>query len=146
MFTSFLASSINIPNPDGWVDGIVILLATAMVAIPSWLAVRSHKTMSRVEGQVANGHKRPLREDLDKVIESIERLSADVRMIRRELQDEEERRRNHVSDVHISIRELREEFHRKIAVVNRESANHDSSFDDVKDEIGELKRRLDGKE
>lgn len=103
-------------NPDDWMDVVdhvlLILGAVSMTAIPSWFAVRNHKSIARVESQVVNGHKTPMRADLDKAILAIEALAHDVNGLRRDLADEEDRRRSHV-------RELREDFERKVTELNR---------------------------
>lgn len=107
-------------DPENLLDLIDHLILAAagvgVVAIPSWLAARNHRelkttqaTVTQVRDQVVNGHADapPLRADLDRVIAAIDRLSNDVTAIRRDLADEESRRRDHVS-------ELREELHRKV--------------------------------
>lgn len=102
----------QIPNPDSWMDVATILLATAMMAVPSWFAIKAHKTSSEVLHQTRNGHTTPLRADLDRAIEAIDRLGHDVSAIRRDLADEEDRRRAHVA-------ELRQELHRKIESIGK---------------------------
>lgn len=111
---------------NGWYDPqnfldildhlILAFAGIGVVAIPSYFSARNHKEIKNTRAQVlqvrdsvVNGHgETPLRLDIDRVIESIDRLSHDVSAIRRELADEETRRRNHVA-------ELRDEVHRKIA-------------------------------
>lgn len=106
-------------NPDGWVDLVSQLLlivgGLAIATVPTWLvAARSHKGVQRIEAQVINGHAGapPLRADLDRVIAAIDRLANDVTAIRRDLADEEARRRDHVT-------ELREEVQRRISEIHR---------------------------
>lgn len=110
----------NIPNPDGWLDVFTILAVTAMVAMPSWITARkSMKGIQEVRSQVVNGHAANatnLRQDLDRVIEAIERLGHDVTAIRRDIADEENRRRNHVA-------ELRDELHRKVDDLHKRFGN-----------------------
>lgn len=95
---------------------LIVVGAIGVAAIPSWYAARNHRelkttqeTVTQVRDQVVNGHANspPLRADLDRVIAAIEHLSHDVTAIRRELADEETRRRDHVA-------ELRDEVNRKI--------------------------------
>lgn len=98
----------QIPDPENLLDVVTILAVTAMIAVPSWLAaLKSHKGIQEVKAQVVNGHTSPMRADLDRVIEAIDRLAHDITAIRRDLAAEEDRRRDHVA-------ELRDELHRKV--------------------------------
>ena len=106
----------NIPNlnPDGWLDAFVILAATAMVAIPSWFAARSHKNIKQVaedtrklDKSISNGHDYPLRTDVDEIRATLNEIRTDVHGLRRDLAAEEARRRDH-------IEELRNEVNRKL--------------------------------
>ena len=109
-------------NPENWLDLadhlLLVLAAIGVVAVPSWLTARGHRDIKRSVGavadQVINGHADapPLRADLDRVIDAIDRLSHDVTAIRRDLADEETRRRSHVT-------ELREEMQRKVDDLHR---------------------------
>ena len=103
-------------NPDGWLDIIsqvlLVVGGLGIAIVPSWFAARAHKTSQAVLSETRNGHATPMRADLDRVIESIERLSHDVTAIRRDLADEETRRRDHVA-------ELRDELHRKVDDLHR---------------------------
>lgn len=89
----------TIPNPDNWMDVVTILIATAIVALPSWFAARNHKGIQEVKAQVVNGHTQPLRADLDRVIASIDNLTADVRDLREELTVEANMRRSQIKDL-----------------------------------------------
>ena len=103
-------------NPDNLLDLVsqfLLIIGGLLIAIvPSWFAARAHKTSVAVLSETRNGHSTPMRADLDRVIESIERLSHDVTAIRRDLADEENRRRDHVA-------ELRDELHRKVNDLHR---------------------------
>lgn len=101
----------SIPDIDGWLDAAVVIAVALIAGVPSWFAIRAHKTSAEVLHQTRNGHKVPLRADLDRAIEAIDRLAHDVSAIRQDLADEESRRRNHVA-------ELREEVHRKISDIH----------------------------
>lgn len=98
-------------NPDNWLDLasqiLLILGGLAIAIVPSWFAARAHKTSVAVLSETRNGHSTPMRADLDRVIDAIDRLSHDVTAIRRDLADEEDRRRSHVT-------ELRDEMQRKV--------------------------------
>lgn len=81
----------TIPDPNSWMDVFTILVATGMIAIPSWLSVRNGRSIKKVQDQVANGHTTPLREDLDKMRDNLRDMRSDIRddmtMIKSELTD-----------------------------------------------------------
>lgn len=93
----------QIPNPDGWMDVITILLAVAMMSVPSWFAIKAHKSSEAVRDQVQNGHKQPMRADLDRAIESIDILGKEVRGLRDEILSEEQRRRSHIDELRADV-------------------------------------------
>jgi hypothetical protein len=96
----------SIPNPDNWMDVFTILAAVLLAAIPSWFAARNHRSLSEVKNQVQNAHKTNLRDDVDRVIAAVDKLSHDFRGMRQDLLAEEDRRR-------AQILELREEIERR---------------------------------
>lgn len=62
----------TIPNPDDWLDVVTIIIVTLIIAVPSWLTVRTNKAIKGVHDQVrvvreqvVNGHTSPLRADVD---------------------------------------------------------------------------------
>lgn len=102
-------------DADSWMDvvsnfwiGIVLI---TVAAVPSWLTLRNHKSIKDetkvIRAQLVNGHKEPMRVDLDKVLAAIDLLSSEVRCVREDLSAEEDRRR-------AQIVELRDELHYKI--------------------------------
>lgn len=103
-------------NPDGYLDLIsqvlLIVGGLAIAIVPSWFAAKANSTAQKLDKSISNGHATPMRADLDRVIDAIDRLSHDVSAIRRDLADEETRRRDHVA-------ELREELHRKVDDLHR---------------------------
>ena len=88
-------------------DVLTILAVSAMVAIPSWLAARNHKSISKLDRSISNGHDYPLRQDVDEIRSTLNDIRTDVHGLRRELADESTRRRDH-------IEELRSEVNRKL--------------------------------
>ena len=68
-----------IPNPDSWMDVFTILMVSAIVAVPSWLAARNHKVVRAIKDQVVNGHVTPMREDIDLLRGEIAGLRDEVR-------------------------------------------------------------------
>lgn len=108
----------SIPNPDSWMDVATILIAVAMMTVPSWFAMKAHKSSEQVRNQVQNGHKTPMRADLDRAIGAIDQLGTELSGLRRDLADEENRRRNHVQDVYASLQALREDVDHKLSDLN----------------------------
>jgi hypothetical protein len=104
---------------DSWMDLIanlwVGLVVIAVAAIPGYMAARkNHKGIKEIKEQVVNGHTEPMRTDLDRVIAALDALAKDVTGIRRDLADEETRRRDHIA-------ELRDEVNRKLGAIKRAS-------------------------
>lgn len=108
-------------NPDSWMDVadhlLLIIGVVATAIVPSWFAARSHKEIRSVKDQVVNGHKSPMRDDLDRVLARLEELSnflaevgRGVSGLRSDLTDEESRRRE-------NIRELRADIDRRLAEI-----------------------------
>ena len=97
----------NLFKPESWMDVVTILLATAMVAVPSWFSARNHKGIEAVKAQVQNAHSTNLRDDVDRAINAMEQLGHDFRGMRQDLADEEDRRRQ-------QIRELRDDLERRL--------------------------------
>lgn len=101
-------------NVDSWLDiianlwvGIVVL---GLAVIPGYMTARKNqKGIQEIKSQVVNGHADapPLRTDLDRVIVAIDNLAKDVTGLRRDLADEENRRRDQIA-------ELRDEVNRKL--------------------------------
>lgn len=84
----------TIPNPDGWLDALVILAATAMVAIPSWFAARNHKQIKQVsedtrklDRSISNGHDYPLRVDVDEIRATLNEIRTDVHGVKTDISD-----------------------------------------------------------
>ena len=78
-----------------WI-GLVVIMAAV---VPSLLAARNHKSITDIKDQVVNGHQTPMRFDLDRVLQAIDDLSANVRHLRRDLMAEEDHRRIQISDL-----------------------------------------------
>ena len=92
-------------------DFAAILLVALIAAVPSWLALRSHKavqaqadSVKSIEAQVINGHAETnLRNDVDKALAGIQSVAEDVRGLRRDLLQEEDHRRLQVADLREEI-------------------------------------------
>lgn len=92
-----------------WVGLVLIACAT----IPSIFAARNHRGIKAVLGNVQNGHNTPMREDLDRAIIAIEKLSCDVRSLsddvvglRQDLLTERDSRRAQVDDLRNDVDRL----------------------------------------
>lgn len=107
----------QIPNPDSWMDVATILVAVAMMTVPSWFAMKAHKSSEQVRNQVVNGHADapPLRQDLDRAIASIEQLGQEVRGIRQDMIHEEDRRRSHIDELRSEVDRRFAELHKRIS-------------------------------
>jgi ornithine carbamoyltransferase len=103
---------VSTPNPDDLLDVFTILSVALIAAAPTIYAAKAHRTSQAVLSQTKNGHTVPMREDLDRVIQAIDKLATDVHSLRHELADEESRRREHVA-------ELRDDMHRRMSEVHR---------------------------
>lgn len=77
----------SIPNPDDWMDVLTIIVVTAMIAVPSWLTLRNHKTIQKMDKSISNGHATPLRMDLDEVRDTLQQIRADMHAVKSELGD-----------------------------------------------------------
>ena len=66
-----------------WIGFVVILTA----GIPSWFAARNGRSIKKVTDQVVNGHKTPLRADVDGIRDTLQEIHADVRGVKSDLSD-----------------------------------------------------------
>jgi hypothetical protein len=105
----------TIPNPDNWMDVFTILAVALIAAVPSWLAHKNHKVVKEIKGQVVNGHKNspPLRDDLDRILSLMDALGDDVRLLRKDLMDEEKHRRLQISDLREELDHRTSRHHRQ---------------------------------
>lgn len=89
-------------NPDSWMDVFVLLALAMIAAVPSWAALRNHKSIKEVADSV-NNRPTSLRDDVDRAITSIEALAHDVRGLRQDLTDERTVRRSAVADLYTEL-------------------------------------------
>ena len=75
------------PNPDSWMDVITIIVVTGMVAVPSWLSVRNHRKLDKLDKSVSNGHENPLRQDVDEIRDTLKHIRRDLHSVKSELGD-----------------------------------------------------------
>lgn len=109
---------------QNWLDLLdhvwIGLVLIAVAAVPSWFAARNHDGIKQIKDQVVNGHKDPMRSDLDKVITTIadldnkvDSIAHSITSIREELVVEETRRRTGISDLRDDIDRRLDELRRK---------------------------------
>lgn len=91
----------TIPNPDDWKDVFTILAAVAIMSVPSWFAIKAHKTSEQILAQTKNGHPNPMRADLDRVIETTDAT-------RRELSDHRDETRKGFAALRADISDERD--------------------------------------
>ncbi|MFM8798741.1 MAG: DUF2746 domain-containing protein [Fluviibacter sp.] len=114
-------------NPDSWMDVVdhllLIIGVVVTAAVPAWL---SRRDIRDVKNQVSNGHKSPMRLDLDRVLERLEALShfvseigRGVHGLRTDLVDEESRRRESVKELRGDIERSRGECRAGISHIER---------------------------
>lgn len=93
----------NWANPENWLDllayGWYGLVLIVVAAVPSWFANRNHKTMATIKDQVVNGHKTPMRADLDRAIVAIEQLGHDMRGLRQDVTAVDDMRRRQIAEL-----------------------------------------------
>jgi hypothetical protein len=111
----------NFADINSWMDVIgnfwVGLVLIAVAVIPAFISAKNHSGIKKIQDQVVNGHKEPLRNDLDKVIKAlsetadkVDNIALGLNGLREELFLEEGRRRS-------NIKELREDIDRKFGEV-----------------------------
>jgi hypothetical protein len=110
------------PNPDSWMDVAAYFLTAVFILLVTVIPLRNGKVIKDIKNQVVNGHTSPLRADLDKAIEAINLLKDDVASFRHAitrdvdglrvaLADEEDRRRDNIS-------EIRKRYDRRIETIH----------------------------
>lgn len=134
-------------NPDSWMDILDHLLlvigALSVAIIPSWMSVRNGRAIRVVKDQVVNGHTEPMRADLDRISNVLDKTSMLVENVqhsldgfRSELSEEEGRRRD-------NDRELREEIARARGEARRNIKNLRA---DVNSKLDHLSEMIDGED
>lgn len=77
----------SIPNPDSWMDVATIIIVSLIVAVPSWLSLRNHKQLTKMDKSISNGHTSPLRQDVDEIRDTLTHIRADIHAVKSELGD-----------------------------------------------------------
>ncbi len=111
----------TIPNPDSWSDVVTIIIVTAIVAGPTWIAARNqqkirevHQTVAAVKEQVVNGHTSPLRSDVDEMRTAVSSLRDEVRGGFSSLRDDLAEERSARRDGDIALRAELQGIHDKL--------------------------------
>lgn len=76
-----------IPNPDDWMDVLTIIAVSLIIAVPSWLSVRNHRALTKLDKSVSNGHEGPLRADVDEIRDTLTHIREDLHFVKTELGD-----------------------------------------------------------
>jgi DNA gyrase/topoisomerase IV subunit A len=75
------------PDPSSWMDVFTIIVVSLIVAVPSWLSVRNHQALKKVDKSISNGHVNPLREDVDEIRNTLAHIREDLRLLKSEFGD-----------------------------------------------------------
>ena len=97
----------KVDNLIGLVDHFWVgLVLVACAAIPSIFAARNHRGIKAIRDNVQNGHKVPMREDLDRAIVAIDKLTNNVQALaddvvglRQDLLTERDSRKAQIEDL-----------------------------------------------
>lgn len=98
----------TIPNPDDWKDVFTILAAVAIMSVPSWFAIKAHKTSEQILAQTKNGHPEPMRADIDRMLETTDRALETAEATRRELSDHRDETRKGFAALRADISDERD--------------------------------------
>ena len=107
--------NVNWSDASTWIDildhfliGIFVLGAAV---VPSLLTLRNHRSIKSettvIKEQLVNGHKSPLRADMDRALEAIEALSQNVMALRHDLLAERDSRKAQVEDLRTEVDAMR---------------------------------------
>lgn len=119
------------PDPDNWMDVFTIIMVAAIAAIPAWMAARgthkvvreNEKEIATIRTQVVNGHKTPMRADMDDMRGVVDIIRVAVDAIKETVHG--------TKDDIIEIRkDLREERHCRIGLENRFGKHLDKTSGD----------------
>lgn len=99
-------------------DVITIIAVAALISVPSWLTIRTHKTLDKVDqkvgvvkDQVVNGHTSPMRQDMDEMRSALSNLRDEVRggfsSVRADLDEERSARRDADMEIMEHVKDMR---------------------------------------
>lgn len=89
-------------------DVVTILLTVAIgAAVPSWFALRAKRSSEEVLAQTRNGHKEPMRADIDRLMESNREIRESNREIHEALTAHRTETRHGFSALHTDVAEER---------------------------------------
>lgn len=109
-------NTISWSDAQNWLDlldhlwiGLVLIVGAC---VPSYLSVRNHRSIKDetavIKEQLVNGHKSPLRADLDKALQAIAALAENVNGLRQDLLTERDSRRAQVDDLRADVDRMRQ--------------------------------------
>ena len=94
-------------HPDSWMDVFVLLALAVIGTVPSWAALRNHRSLQQVKDQVVNGHKTAMRADMDAMRDELGGMRDEMRggfaALRGDISEERLARRAGDDSVHDEI-------------------------------------------
>lgn len=107
--------NINWTDAASWIDildhFLIGLFLLGAAVIPSLLTLRNHKSIKNettvIREQLVNGHKSPLRADMDRALEAIEALTQNINGLRHDLLAERDSRKAQVEDLRTEVDNMR---------------------------------------
>lgn len=102
-------------DASSWLDildhMLIGLVLVAAAVVPSLLTLRNHRSIKNettvIKEQLVNGHKSPLRDDMDRALVAIESLAQNIMGLRQDLLAERDSRRAQVDDLRIEVEAMR---------------------------------------
>ena len=94
-------------HPDSWMDVFVLLTLAVIATVPSWAALRNHRSLQQVKDQVVNGHKTAMRADMDAMRDELGGMRDEMRggfaAVRGDISEERLARRAGDDSIHDDI-------------------------------------------
>lgn len=94
-------------HPDSWMDVFVLLTLAVISSVPSWAALRNHRSLQQVKDQVVNGHKTAMRADMDAMRDELGGMRDEMRggfaAVRGDISEERLARRTGDDSIHDEI-------------------------------------------
>jgi len=94
-------------HPDSWMDVFVLLTLAVIATVPSWAALRNHRSLQQVKDQVVNGHKTAMRADMDAIRDELGGMRDEMRggfaAVRGDISEERLARRAGDDSIHDDI-------------------------------------------
>ena len=79
--------NLTFPDLNSWHDLVAMVFAAFLIGVPSWLTMRNHRAISKMDKSISNGHTNPLREDVDEIRNTLGHIREDLHYVKTELGD-----------------------------------------------------------